>query len=36
MSAIAIDNDSSTVKKCGDEIDPNLQKHAELVIRQRI
>ena len=26
--AIATGNDSSTIKKCRDEIDPNLQKHA--------
>ena len=36
VSAVATDNDSSTIKKCRDEMDPNLQKHAMLVIRQRI
>ena len=30
VSAIATDNDSSTIKKCRDEIDPNLQKHADV------
>ena len=30
MSAIATNNDSSTIKKCRDEIDPNLQKHADV------
>ena len=30
VSAIATDNDSSTIKKCHDEIDPNLQKHADV------
>ena len=29
-SAIATDNDSSTIKKCRDEIDPNLQKHGDV------
>ena len=30
MSAIATNDDSSTIKKCCDEIDPNLQKHADV------
>ena len=30
VSAIATDNKSSTIKKCRDEIDPNLQKHADV------
>ena len=30
VSAIATDNDSSTIKKCRDETDPNLQKHADV------
>ena len=30
VSAIATDNDSSTIKKCRDEIDSNLQKHADV------
>ena len=30
VSAIATDNDSLTIKKCRDEIDPNLQKHADV------
>ena len=28
--AIATENDSLTIKKCRDEIDPNLQKHADV------
>ena len=28
VSAIATDNDSLIIKKCRDEIHPNLQKHA--------
>ena len=30
VSAIATDNDSSTIKKCRDEMDPNLQKHIDV------
>ena len=30
MSAIATVNDSSTIKKCHDEMDPNLQKHTDV------
>ena len=30
VSAIATDNDSLTIKKCRDEIDPYLQKHADV------
>ena len=30
VSAIATDNDSSTINKCRDEIDPNLQKHGDV------
>ena len=30
VSGIATDNDSSTIKKCRDEIDPNLQKHGDV------
>ena len=33
MSAIATDDDFSTIKKCRDEIDPNLQKHDMLVTK---
>ena len=30
VSAITTDNDSSTIMKCRDKIDPNLQKHADV------
>ena len=30
VSAKTTDNDSSTIKKCRDEIGPNLQKHADV------
>ena len=30
VSAIVTDNDSLTIKKCRDEKDPNLQKHADV------